>query len=524
MASHPDDYMFDFEPTLPQHANSHLPQWEQDPFRANTVYPTRQVQETHHTHWPPYPRPYGSPQSQSQSTCSDVRSPVMETDPYSAHSPQDAGLSMQYEYDNHHIHFAGHGDHHALALPAPGTVSMSLVNPDLESLSPELHQGEPFDLDPNFELIEAQRTESLSTMAPGQELRVPASQPTRVDNRLSPEDMNVLPEISVANPSYPELFHGESHSDAMDDDANSIPEDDPDYQPPSKIKASGSRRSSTTSKHKQKNTPRSSAGRVAKHKRGVSVKCQPMTPTTPIQGGFTCSSCQHEFKDEDSLQKHMKSTHARPFTCVFGFAGCTSTFASKNEWKRHVLSQHVLLHYWICTEPACAEAYKETHGAIFNRKDLYTQHVRRMHVPTQFRKPLKTRKTVPEWDDQLRRMQEKALVNRCQLPTFLQCPASACNMEFNGTNAWDDRMEHVARHLEKAALGEEHEVRFGGKSDPTLNDWAASPHVRIIRPAVGEDRWELAQPLKTTSQGNSTVKNTREQHSDSEDGHFEVDD
>jgi hypothetical protein len=218
----------------------------------------------------------------------------------------------------------------------------------------------------------------------------------------------------------------------------------------------------------------------------------------------------------------MKTTHARPFICVFGFAGCVSTFASKNEWKRHVLSQHVLLSYWICTEPTCTEAYKETRGAIFNRKDLYTQHVRRMHVPPAFRKPLKTRKSVPEWDEQLRHMQEGALRHRCQLPNLLRCPALGCNVEFSGTNAWDDRMEHAARHLEKAALGEEPEVKFGGESDPTLNDWAASPQVSIIRRVGREDRWELAQPLRTTSQGNITARNAKEQHSDSEDGHWEA--
>jgi hypothetical protein len=218
-----------------------------------------------------------------------------------------------------------------------------------------------------------------------------------------------------------------------------------------------------------------------------------------------------------------KPTHDRAFKCVFYFGGCPSTFASKNEWKRHVLSQHVLLYYWHCTEPACVDANKETNGAIFNRKDLYTQHVRRMHVPQNFRKALKSRKSVPAWDAQLRQMQEKALRHRCQLPTYLRCPASGCSMEFHGGNAWDDRMEHVARHLEKAALGEEPEVHFGGMADPTLNEWASSPDVGIIRRAGGEDRWEFAQPLKTTSQvGGGAAKNAKEPHSDSEDGVFEL--
>ena len=33
------------------------------------------------------------------------------------------------------------------------------------------------------------------------------------------------------------------------------------------------------------------------------------------------------------------------FNCVFDFAGCKATFAKKNEWKRHVATQHLLLNY-----------------------------------------------------------------------------------------------------------------------------------------------------------------------------------
>ncbi|KAI9662168.1 MAG: hypothetical protein M1831_002864 [Alyxoria varia] len=65
----------------------------------------------------------------------------------------------------------------------------------------------------------------------------------------------------------------------------------------------------------------------------------------------------------------------RPFTCPLSPYGCQKTFTSKNEWKRHISSQHICLGFWRCD--LCTES---TAPNDFNRKDLFTQHVRRMHV------------------------------------------------------------------------------------------------------------------------------------------------
>ncbi|KAG4430810.1 hypothetical protein IFR05_013709 [Cadophora sp. M221] len=46
-------------------------------------------------------------------------------------------------------------------------------------------------------------------------------------------------------------------------------------------------------------------------------------------------------KDTCSLQNDASSVQIRPFACLFDVAGCTSTFATKNEWKRHVKGQHL---------------------------------------------------------------------------------------------------------------------------------------------------------------------------------------
>lgn len=228
-----------------------------------------------------------------------------------------------------------------------------------------------------------------------------------------------------------------------------------------------------------------------------------------------CNECKAGFKDIDSLRNHVRKQHTRPFHCVFNWAGCESTFASKNEWKRHVMSQHILLHYWVCQVELCSKVVNKApgaahssfslpNGAIFNRKDLFTQHLRRMHTPTHVRKLLKqakmTNKTanhpaILEWENRMKELQQDGIKPRCRLPDFMICPSLGCGVEFHGNGAWDDRMEHVARHLEGAAAGRETLVSFGGKSDPTLTNWATRPEVGIAK-RVGPDAWHLDNPLR----------------------------
>lgn len=229
--------------------------------------------------------------------------------------------------------------------------------------------------------------------------------------------------------------------------------------------------------------------------------------------GPACLVCHETFRDEATLSKHRKTKHLRPFTCVFHFAGCQSSFPSKNEWKRHVMTQHLALHYWLCTQGTCGNCVVPTpqsrrsipgptgvssqlpKGAIFNRKDLYTQHVRRMHVPEEHIKANRNKKPTPDWEDQLRDLQAEAEQTRCQLPQFMKCPSTTCTQEFYGANAWDERMEHVAKHLDKASEGTELPLRFGGTGDPTLTLWAEKPEVGVVR-RVGESEWELVNMLR----------------------------
>jgi len=74
-----------------------------------------------------------------------------------------------------------------------------------------------------------------------------------------------------------------------------------------------------------------------------------------------------------------KFEHDRAFPCIMLPYGCHSTFSSKNEWKRHVNTQHMRLHFWRCD--LCSTPGAKPND--FSRKDLLMQHVRRMHAPAE---------------------------------------------------------------------------------------------------------------------------------------------
>lgn len=179
-----------------------------------------------------------------------------------------------------------------------------------------------------------------------------------------------------------------------------------------------------------------------------------------------CSLCSHTpFKDTSSLRKHIAAAHTRPFPCAFAFAGCTSTFGSKNEWKRHIASQHLCLTYYRCS--SCSQGTVEGKGNEFNRKDLFTQHLRRMHAPFQIKRALAKgdSKLQQEWESHVKDMQISCLVTRRAPPQRSACPKADCANIFEGAGSWDDWTEHVGRHMEKGEA-----ARLG--VDRLLAKWA----------------------------------------------------
>lgn len=259
-------------------------------------------------------------------------------------------------------------------------------------------------------------------------------------------------------------------------------------------------------------------------KRGSSAKTNgpaapsPTSPASARAGKTACPQCSSTFQSGSALHKHTLASHTRPFVCSFSRYGCPSTFGSKNEWKRHVSSQHLRLGIYRCDIGACvplpnqhrrkssasssigyqkparglagggaaAAAATGTGHNDFNRKDLFTQHVRRMHCPAA---------TVSRAEKEAFDASLEAIRVRCWIELREPPPRSGCgfcrhgrtdssptqvkikdeagepaddmtegkDIVFEGTGGWDERMEHVGKHLEAGDTGE--------VEDEGLRDW-----------------------------------------------------
>ncbi|TGO21948.1 hypothetical protein BPAE_0192g00160 [Botrytis paeoniae] len=282
-------------------------------------------------------------------------------------------------------------------------------------------------------------------------------------------------------------------------------------------------RPTTRNPRKRTSTARSYSPPTPKRNRiSKSSTCTSKSSSKLSSGGLSCKQCTSAgFKDTPTLQRHVASAHTRAFICVFDFAGCDSTFASKNEWKRHVSSQHLNLQAWVCTLGSCgkvplsshshsgsamrkggegnanananaqARGYGEIKGAEFNRKDLFTQHLRRMHAPIEVKRKGKRN---GEWEERVRVLQKSCERSRREAPERLGCPVRGCaerkeglGVWFEGRGCWDERMEHLGKHLENAG-GEGGVVRQ--EDDGLFVEWAVQQKI-IERGGKGE--WILCK-------------------------------
>lgn len=139
----------------------------------------------------------------------------------------------------------------------------------------------------------------------------------------------------------------------------------------------------------------------------------------------------------------------RQFPCPLAPYGCDSTFVSKNEWKRHVSTQHVKIGHWrcdLCPPSVDAKDDQTIYFNDFNRKDLFTQHLRRMHAASKL-DSAHSRKEYPVNEDNLAEHQTRCRVQLRKPPQHSIC--LFCDKTFHGPASWEERMEHIGRHLEK---------------------------------------------------------------------------
>ncbi|KAK5127086.1 hypothetical protein LTR85_008446 [Meristemomyces frigidus] len=170
------------------------------------------------------------------------------------------------------------------------------------------------------------------------------------------------------------------------------------------------------------------------------------------------------------------------FVCPFYKYGCQSTFGSKNEWKRHVNTQHMRLGYWRCDQ--CPQGERKPND--FNRKDLFIQHVRRMH-PVQIDTKSSKNKAASARANK-NDAEEQALVDtskRCYRK--LRSPPERsgclfCDASFEGATTWEERMEHVGRHMEAAKKDTEEAVDPDDwRVDAATEEWLTAERIVVAR-------------------------------------------
>ena len=371
------------------------------------------------------------------------------------------------------------------------------------------------------------------------------------------EAMNIVP--SQIELTY---FHdGSSSPLAEDDDENQMEvdfeddKDDEDYtgRSPKRLhRRNNSNFRNIASSQLNKRATRSpksptltKPSKVAKNASGAAKPLAPSpSPASPISsskgGKANCPQCSASFPSPSALHKHTLALHTRPFTCSFQRYGCPANFGSKNEWKRHVSSQHLRLGIYRCDINMCipnqprrksssSSSYEKslqkaesnpsspssdrpsetiTGHNEFNRKDLFTQHVRRMHGPRasgSLRRNATSAET-NEFDEQI-----EAIRQRCWVQLRTPPPRSFCGFcrfkqeqrreqqhdriingldiqsssdgvddtVFEGDGAWDERMEHVGKHLERGETGE--------AEDDGLRQWMADEGLLLKK----NGRWQV---------------------------------
>jgi hypothetical protein len=231
---------------------------------------------------------------------------------------------------------------------------------------------------------------------------------------------------------------GNSVRDAQSVEPVDFPEEpasDSDYSPSSRSK----RRRSTTSS--------SSSSRTMKRRKPTRKDSHAPSPTESVKSEK--KSRRSSKTPSVSTDSSIQAEDRRAFPCPLAGYGCTSNFSSKNEWKRHVSTQHIKLGYWrcdLCTPTTDSNDAHTLYYNDFNRKDLFTQHLRRMHAAPKD-KSCHIQKDYPVSEENLSEHQVRCNLQLRDAPQHSSC--LFCERTFSGATCWEERMEHVGRHLEK---------------------------------------------------------------------------
>jgi hypothetical protein len=208
-----------------------------------------------------------------------------------------------------------------------------------------------------------------------------------------------------------------------------------------------------------------------------------IAPMIDSSNGSPKRRSSSHIKQEEPEEHRHTCTHSPPrkerankektaYPCPFLAYGCPASFSSKNEWKRHLNTQHLSLSTYRCDLciPKSSSSSSPQQTNDFNRKDLFIQHLRRMHCKTSSESTsiissIKTARynciMVPDTPESLAEQADRCYIPPHSPPTSTQC--IFCCSTFTGPQAWILRTEHISRHLER--------LRRDGQDVPKVDKW-----------------------------------------------------
>ena len=201
-----------------------------------------------------------------------------------------------------------------------------------------------------------------------------------------------------------------------------------------------------------------------------------------------CERCQVEFNDDVTPTSHT----CKPLLCLFDFAGCDARFRGKNEWKRHIQTQHIGSVSYVC--PLC-------HTKEFCRKDLFSQHYQRMHLLTESTPSATLKDFSLDMVAKLKAAQVEAYKTNLQIIiSCTKCPVPSCEYRFPETDSWAMCLEHVARHLENPHSSKK------GQNKPRFTPETLQSFVNMdILERLAEGGWKLG-PRSTGERSRNSNK------------------
>ncbi|KAJ4287173.1 hypothetical protein N0V90_012571 [Kalmusia sp. IMI 367209] len=296
------------------------------------------------------------------------------------------------------------------------------------------------------------------------------------------------------DPNYTRIDTGPAeYKDSSDATVSSSLRDAESVQPmdPSEGESSDADYTPNRSTRRRRSSASSSSGRQGQRRRSHTGRKSSLATATPSarvtkRGGRSTASTNMGKMTGDA---QFTIDPQRHFPCPLAMYGCMSTFSSKNEWKRHVSTQHIKLGFWRCD--LCATTLdpndrESVYHNDFNRKDLFTQHLRRMHAapPSQLHR---NQKEYPVTEDNIVEHQKRCFKVLRQTPTQSSC--LYCDETFTGPGSWENRMEHIGRHLEKdRKAGNRIGDADGWKIDKDLERWLFDEGI-ITHDKVG--KWKI---------------------------------